>query len=189
MHITCQDEALKILKGGFPLIFQTDTLPAIGCLPEFSESIYSVKKREKNKALILMGSNISQVLKYVHLNAKDDFLRIAERFWPGALTIVIPISDNKFFNFVTQDNTLGIRIPNSESAQKLISKSGPLATSSANISGQSPSLTLEEVSADLPNVHLLDSQTGQKCSGQGSTIISWEGRQKWKIIRKGEIKI
>ena len=65
MKIISQIEALEKLKIGKPVIFQTDTLPAIGCLPKFSEMIYKIKKREKNKALILMGSQIDQVLDYV----------------------------------------------------------------------------------------------------------------------------
>ena len=56
MKVINYESALKILKSGLPLIFQTDTLPAIGCLPKFSEIIYEFKKRDRNKPLILMGS-------------------------------------------------------------------------------------------------------------------------------------
>ena len=72
--------ALKILKGGLPVIFQTDTLPAIGCLPKFSEIIYEFKKRDRNKPLILMGSEQKQLINYVHESAKDDFKNIASKF-------------------------------------------------------------------------------------------------------------
>ena len=54
MNLINYNSALKILKNGLPVIFPTDTLPAIGCLPKFSKIIYEFKKRDRNKPLILM---------------------------------------------------------------------------------------------------------------------------------------
>ena len=56
MNVINHKTASKILKSGQPIIFQTDTLPAIGCLPKFSKIIYKFKKRDRKKPLILMGS-------------------------------------------------------------------------------------------------------------------------------------
>ena len=187
MNIISEIEALERLKIGKPLIFQTDTLPAIGCIPKYSEMIYKIKKREKNKALILMGAQIQQVIGYVDNEAKDDFQKVAEKFWPGSLTLIIPINKNKSLNFISSENTLGIRIPNSLNARSLILKSGPLATSSANISGIKTSFNAESVSNDLPEVDLLGPVPWEKCSGLGSTIISWEKDGKWKLVRQGQI--
>ena len=113
MKIISQNEALKQLKTGKSIIFQTDTLPAIACMPEYSNIIYKIKKRDKNKALILMGSQVQQVLHYVDNDARYDFQKVAEKFWPGPLTLIIPIRKNKSLNFITSENTLGIRIPDS----------------------------------------------------------------------------
>ena len=84
--------ALKTLKSGLPIIFPTDTLPAIGCLPKFSNIIYEFKKRDRDKPLILMGAEQKQLIDYVHESAKEDYENIASKYWPGALTIVIPSS-------------------------------------------------------------------------------------------------
>ena len=189
MKIISQFEALEKLKIGKPLIFQTDTLPAIGCIPKYSEMIYKVKKRDKNKALILMGSQIQQVLDYVDNCARDDFQKIAENFWPGPLTLIVPIRNNKSFNFISNDDTLGIRIPDSLTARSLILETGPLATSSANISGLNTSLDVESVSKDLPEVDLLGPIPWEECSGIGSTIISWVNDGKWRLVREGQIPI
>ena len=189
MKIISQIEALEKLKIGKPIIFQTDTLPAIGCMPKYFEVIYKVKKRDKNKPLILMGSQIQQVLHYVDNDARDDFQKIAEKFWPGPLTLVIPTRKNKSLNFITSDNTLGIRIPDSITARSLILKTGPLATSSANISGINTSFDAESVSNDLPEVDILGPIPWQKCSGLGSTIISWVKDGKWRLVREGQIPI
>ena len=189
MKIISQIEALEKLKTGKPIIFQTDTLPAIGCMPKYYEMIYKVKRRDKKKALILMGSQIQQVLDYVDNEAKDDFQKVARKFWPGPLTLIIPIKKNKSLKFISSENTLGIRIPNSFTARSLLLKTGPLATSSANISGLKTSFDAESVSNDLPEVDLLGPIPWEDCSGLGSTIISWSKDGKWKLVREGQIPI
>ena len=189
MKVISVIEALEKLKIGKPVIFQTDTLPAIGCMPKYSEIIYEVKKRDKNKALILMGSQIQQVLDYVDNDAREDFQKVAEKFWPGPLTLIIPISKNKNLNFISSENTLGIRIPDSSTARSLMLKTGPLATSSANVSGLDTSFNAESVSKDLPKVDLLGPIPWEECSGLGSTIISWVKNGKWKLVREGHIPI
>ena len=189
MKIISQIEAFEKLKTGKPIIFQTDTLPAIACMPEYSNIIYKIKKRDKNKALILMGSQVQQVLDYVDNDARDDFQKVAEKFWPGPLTLIIPISKNKSLNFITDENTLGIRIPDSLTARSLMLKTGPLATSSANISGLDTSFAAESVSNDLPDVDLLGPVPWEECSGLGSTIISWVKDGKWRLVREGQIPI
>ena len=70
--INCQS-ALKTLQSGLPIIFPTDTLPAIGCLPKFSKIIYEFKKRDRNKPLILMGSEHKQLIDYIHESAREDY--------------------------------------------------------------------------------------------------------------------
>jgi len=189
MKIITKIQALEKLKIGKPIIFQTDTLPAIACMPEYSEIIYKIKKRNKNKALILMGSQVQQVLDFVDNDARDDFQKVAEKFWPGPLTLIIPISNNKSLNFISSENTLGIRIPDSLTARSLMLETGPLATSSANISGLDTSFVAESVSNDLPEVDLLGPVPWEECSGLGSTIISWAKDGKWKLVREGQIPI
>ena len=183
------NKAIQILKKGFPLGFPTDTLPAIGCLPEFTKVIYEFKKRDKNKALILMGSDISQVISYVHQSAIKDFLNLTEKFWPGPLTLVVPLAEGKNSLSISKINTIGLRIPRSSAAKSLISQTGPLATSSANISGLKTSLTAHEVSKDLPNLTLLGPIPWEKCSGKGSTVISWVKKGEWKLLRQGQINV
>ena len=186
MKVVNQKEALKLLKDGYPLGFQTDTVPAIGCNPAYSEIIYKVKKRDKKKALILMGAEISQVLKYVHPATLSDFREFADKYWPGALTLIVPLPVGKNFKFIP-NNHIGIRIPDSSMARLLIYDSGPLATSSANISGFSPSLTAKDLSLDLPNLDLLGPVPWESCSGQASTIVQWVSKGKWKLIRQGNV--
>ena len=112
MNLINRKSALKTLKNGLPIIFPTDTLPAIGCLPKFSNVIYEFKKRDKKKPLILMGSDRNQLIDYVHESAKEDYEKIASKYWPGALTMVIPASEKETAIITSKDLTLGLRIPN-----------------------------------------------------------------------------
>ncbi len=186
--INCKS-AFKLLKSGLPVVFPTDTLPAIGCLPKFSNIIYEFKKRDKNKPLILMGSDQNQLIDYVHDSAKEDYENIASKYWPGALTMVIPSSGQGSETITSNDHTIGLRIPNSYMAQSLLTEIGPLLTSSANISGFTGSITAEGIALDFPSLGILGPVPWEKSSGKASTIISWKKNRDWRLIRKGEVSV
>ena len=187
MNLVNSKSALKTLKSGLPIIFPTDTLPAIGCLPKFSEIIYEFKKRDRDKPLILMGSEHKQLIDYVHESAKEDYENIASKYWPGALTMVIPASEKQTSILTSNDLTIGLRIPNSNMAQSLIRETGPLLTSSANISGFKGSITVEGIFIDFPSVKILSPIPWEKSSGKASTIIFWKKSGDWRLIREGEV--
>ena len=186
--INCKS-ALETLKSGSPIIFPTDTLPAIGCLPRFSKIIYDLKKRDRGKPLILMGADQKQLIDYVHESAKEDYEKVAGKYWPGALTLVIPSSEKDPEILTSNDLTLGLRIPNSTRAQSLMKETGPLLTSSANISGSMGSITAEGIASDFPSVNIIGPVPWEKGSGKASTIISWRKNRVWKLIRQGEVLI
>ena len=189
MNLVDYKSALKTLKSGSPIIFPTDTLPAIGCLPKFSNIIYEFKKRDRNKPLILMGSEYKQLIDYIHESAKEDFEKIASKYWPGALTIVVPASERQNAILTSDDLTIGLRIPNSHKAKSLLDETGPLLTSSANISGFTGSTTVEGIAIEFPSVEILGPIPWEKSSGKASTIIFWKRRGEWGLIRQGEVLV
>ena len=128
MNVLDKKSALQKLHSGLPIIFQTDTLPAIGCLPKFFEIIYKIKKRDKNKPLILMGAENCQFDNLVHKSALNDYKCMASKYWPGPLTIIIPISEKTKSLLPSFNLTLGLRIPDSRMAKHLLKESGPLLT-------------------------------------------------------------
>jgi len=187
MNLVDCKTACSTLKSGLPIIFPTDTLPAIGCIPKFSNIIYEFKKRDKNKPLILMGSEHNDLIDYVHESAKEDYENLASKYWPGALTIVIPASAKQTTHLTSNDQTIGLRIPNSNIAQSLLRETGPLLTSSANISGFKGSSTAEGIALELPSIKILGPIPWGKSSGKASTIIFWKNSGNWKLIREGEV--
>ena len=189
MNLVDSKSALKTLKSGLPIIFPTDTLPAIGCLPKFSEIIYDFKKRDRDKPLILMGSEHKQLIDYVHESAIEDYENIASKYWPGALTMVVPASEKQNSILTSSDLTIGLRIPNSYIAQSLMRETGPLLTSSANISGFKGSIAVEGIALDFPSLKILSPIPWGKSSGKASTIIFWKKSGDWKLIREGEVLV
>ena len=82
-----------------------------------------------------------------------------------------------------------MRIPNSNIAQSLLRETGPLLTSSANISGFKGSITVEGIALDFPSVKILGPIPWGKRSGKASTIIFWKKSGDWKLIREGEVLV
>ena len=136
-----------------------------------------------------MGSEHKQLLDYIQESAKEDYEDIASKYWPGALTMVIPASEKQTAILTSNDLTLGLRIPNSYMAQSLLRETGPLLTSSANISGFKGSITVEGIALDFPSVKILGPIPWEKSSGRASTIISWEKSRNWRLLREGEVLV
>ena len=103
--------------------------------------------------------------------------------------MVVPCSEKQTVILTSKDLTLGLRIPNSDMAQSLIKETGPLLTSSANISGSKGSTTVEGIALDFPSVRILGPIPWGKRSGKASTIIFWKKSGDWKLIREGEVLV
>ena len=74
-------------------------------------------------------------------------------------------------------------------AQSLLRETGPLLTSSANISGFKGSITAEGISLDFPSIEILGPVPWKKSSGKASTIIFWNKSGDWRLIREGEVLV
>ena len=179
------DLALKLEKGSLAL-FPTDTLPAICSYPKYSKKIWTIKKRPLNKPLILMGGCLEDLFEFVNPCAMEDGLKLAKIYWPGALTIVLPTIGNFSRNLNLNSNSLGFRVPALRLARDLLMKTGPLATTSANMSGKSPVKDALEASIQFPGIPLLAPLPWPKPSGMASTVVEWE-EGKWNLLRAGSV--
>ena len=177
--------AYKLKKGSLAL-FPTDTLPALCAYPEFSKKIWTIKKRPSNKPLILMGGCLDDLFEMVEPCAIEDGLKLAKNYWPGALTIVLPTIGNISKNLNSNSNSVGFRVPSLKLARDLLIKTGPLATTSANISGRSPVKDALEASTQFPGIPILAPVPWPNSSGIASTVVEWrEG--KWNLLRSGSV--
>ena len=179
------DLASKLKKGSLAL-FPTDTLPALCAYPQFSKKIWTIKKRPSNKPLILMGGCLDDLFEFVKPSAIEDGLKLAKKYWPGALTIVLPTIGNFSKNLNSNSNSLGLRIPALKLARDLLMQTGPLATTSANISGQPPVRDALEASIQFPGIPRLAPVPWPKSSGIASTVVEWK-EGKWNLLRSGSV--
>ena len=179
-------EVASKLREGSLALFPTDTLPAICAYPEFSKKIWTIKKRPLNKPLILMGGCLDDLFEFVHPCAVEDGLKLAKIYWPGALTIVLPTIGNVSENLNCHSNSLGFRVPALKLARDFLKKTGPLATTSANISGEAPVKDALEASIQFPGIPILAPVPWPSSSGIASTVIEWE-KGKWNLLRPGSV--
>ncbi|ELS04185.1 putative translation factor (SUA5) [Xenococcus sp. PCC 7305] len=186
---------LNELLAGKVISFPTDTVPALATKPEFAQALFDIKKRPPTKPLILMGAAITDLLPYISGTPKELQLwqDLATQYFPGALTLVLPASDivPPQMN-PTNSQTIGIRIPDSSIALSILKQTGVLATTSANLSGQDPLLSMGEIAEAFPEVVVYSAQEldPQKPMGSGlpSTVVQWQNHN-WQILRQGALKL
>jgi len=178
--------ASKLKKGSLGL-FPTDTLPALCSYTKYSKQIWTIKKRPLNKPLILMGGCIEDLFDFVKPCAIEDGLKMAKIHWPGALTIILPTLGNVSETLNCNSNSIGFRVPDLRVARELLLQTGPLATTSANISGKSPVKDALEASIQFPGVPILGPLPWPSSSGIASTVIEWKGKAKWNLLRPGSV--
>ena len=179
------DLASKLRKGSLAL-FPTDTLPALCAYPKYSKKIWTIKKRPSIKPLILMGGCLDDLFAFVHPCAIEDGLKLAKTYWPGALTIVLPTIGNFSNNLNLNSNSIGFRVPALRLARDLLMKTGPLATTSANISGFAPVKDALEASIQFPGIPIMAPVPWPNSSGLASTVVEWE-EGKWNLLRQGSV--
>ncbi|MCC7119514.1 MAG: threonylcarbamoyl-AMP synthase [Anaerolineales bacterium] len=181
--------ALKILQNGGLVAFPTDTVYGVGALAfdhTAIESIYTAKQRPIEKAIpILIGDlkDLNQIAASVPLMA----LKLAGRFWPGALTCVLPKKET-LPNAVSATQTVAVRIPNHPAALNLLRATGPMAVTSANLSGQSSPTTAQEAFAQLNGRIPLILDGGETPGGIPSTLVDCTGQEP-VILREGPIHL
>ena len=175
------------LRAGGAALLPTDTLPALAALPEQASQIWRLKKRPLDKPLILMGADVEGLLCHVSPAARADASALAQLHWPGALTLVLPAFGPCAEALNSGVPTLGLRIPACKPMLDLLRCSGPLATTSANESGEPASRTEMAAAGAFPDLPLLAPIPWPAPSCQASSVIAWRGPQGWHWLRRGAV--
>ena len=181
--------ALEILQSGGIVAFPTDTVYGLGSLAFDNaaiESIYTAKDRPIEKAIPILIGDLSD-LDQVADDIPDMALRFAARFWPGPLTCVVP-KKQTLPSAVSATHTVAVRIPDHPDARALLRAAGPMAVTSANISGQPSPSTAQEVYEQLNGRIPLILDGGKTKGGIPSTLVDCTG-EKPVILREGPISL
>ena len=179
--------AAEIINDGGVIAFPTDTVYGIGASAfneKAIERLYHIKERSKEKAIPVLISDPGELA----LISPAKGLRleqVIDQFWPGALTIILPLSPDLPAN-LSSTKTIGIRVPNHSLTRDLLRVSGPLAATSANLSGEESALTAEDVSRNLEGKIDLILDGGRTPGGVASSVLDLSGAEAM-ILREGPI--
>jgi L-threonylcarbamoyladenylate synthase len=188
----CSQDAVAscalLIKSGGVVIYPTDTIYGIGCDPYNDlavKRIFTIKGRDEKKPLPILTFSVDDAERIVSLGRTGRML--ADRYWPGALTIVAPIADHTISKRVmASSSSLAVRVPANDCVLLLLRHCTYLVGTSANLSGERTMKSAQEVlNSRLQGYDaLLDGGTVER--GVESTIVSVEGKP--KILREGAIK-
>ena len=179
--------ANEIIQNSGLIAFPTDTVYGIG-VSAFNEDaivkIYQVKERSKLKAIPILISDADQ-LNQITSNIIPTTNQIVNCFWPGALTLILPIHPELPGN-LSSGNSIGVRVPDHDLVRELLRITGPLAVTSANLSGKASALTAEEVQVQLGERIDLILDGGRVPGGVASTVLDCN-EDEFRILREGPI--
>jgi L-threonylcarbamoyladenylate synthase len=186
---TCNEHGINLItkayKKGNIIAFPTDTVYGIGCDPFNKDSIariYELKKRSGEKGFPILGLSKNDLEKIVEFNS--DAEKISEKFWPGQVTLLLPIK-KEMTDKIVSNGKLAVRVPNNECILSILKQCKLIIGTSANISGEKSILDSNEIKTKIPDIDVLV-DNGKIVSSSESTIIDFVGN-KLKIVREGVI--
>lgn len=183
----------EVVRNGGVIVFPTDTLYGIGgdpLNPSTVQRVLAIKRREK-KPMPVLVSSIEMAQKFVNVDERAK--KLMKAFWPGGLTIILRANPLVPDKLTMGSNKLGIRMPDHEVALKIIEASGGgLIGTSANITGQPPATSVDELAREVEEAVDLIVDGGKTKLGVPSTVVeldSMEDSSRVKGSRLGSVRI
>jgi L-threonylcarbamoyladenylate synthase len=190
LKVSCDKEGIekasKIISQGGIVIFPTDTVYGIGCDPYNKasvEKIYRIKSRDiiKSVPILTYSAEAAERIAQFDQLAK----KIVKKFWPGPLTLILKVTDEKIKKSLNLENKIAVRVPNHRCTLELLKKCNYLVGTSANISGDLPHTNPEECLEKMQEYDVFV-DGGIITSNGESTIIEIENEE-IKIVREGSL--
>ena len=180
------DRALEALGAGRPVVIPTDTVYGIAArfdVPGAVRAIFAAKGRPEEKPLPVLAATREQLEELAVFT--DEAVLLADEFWPGALTLVLDRAEGFDHDLGgLGEPTVAVRVPSDDTARDLLSRSGPLAVTSANRSGEPPCATVEEARAVLGGSVAVYVDGGE-LRGSPSTVVSLVNGI--EVLREGSV--
>ena len=186
-HPEVFDRAISILKSGGLIALPTDTVYGLAADPWNGEAVsklFKVKNRSELESIpVLLWGEAS--IDEVAVDLPERVRGIAEKFWPGPLTIVVR-RKSELPSEISATDTIGVRAPDHEFALALLEMYGPIAATSANLSGQPPATSAEQVVSSLSGMIDLIVDGGESAGGVSSTVVDFTANPP-VLLREGPI--
>jgi len=185
------EASVETVKAGDLLVFPTDTVYGIACRPDeptATDRLFAAKRRPPGLSLPVLAPSTEAAFE---LSVPDYAARrLARAFWPGPLTMVLPRGERSSdWPLGEATRTIGVRVPDHVFSLALLSRTGPLAATSANISGEEPLadlVSLREAFGLAGAVYIVERSPASGSPGPSSTIVDLTGR-KLRVVREGPI--
>jgi tRNA threonylcarbamoyl adenosine modification protein (Sua5/YciO/YrdC/YwlC family) len=180
------DAAAAALAAGKVVAVPTDTVYGLAVDPRLAgavDRVFSLKQRPDRFALPVLIAEPGEMAELAELTPGAE--RLASRYWPGALTLVLRRRPEVSFELGGDPLTIGLRCPSHGLVRDLLRRTGPLAVTSANRHGEAPLHSAAEVTAHFGTgvVAVLD---GGRCEGRPSTVVSLTGGEP-QCLREGDL--
>lgn len=184
------DEAVAALEAGELIAIPTETVYGLCALPTQAgvERLIAAKQRSTDKGIQLLVDSVEQVSSLATLNPSAE--RLAHRFWPGGLTLVLDRRTDVGLTELLGGGrpTLGFRLPDHDVPRALAGRLGPLAASSANISGEPDATTAQHVLESLGGELTIILDDGPVRGGTPSTVVDCSSAvPESRVLREGAI--
>jgi L-threonylcarbamoyladenylate synthase len=183
------DAAAAAIADGRVVGIPTETVYGLAVLPTNGplEALVAAKGRDPGKGIAVLIDGLEQLTGVVSL--PREAARLAERFWPGPLTLVLPIRVGLALpDLLTGGRTtLGVRVPDHVVPRTLARQLGPLAVSSANRTGQPEALTAAELVEAVGERITLTLDDGPVRGGRASSVVALTARGQIEVLREGAI--
>jgi L-threonylcarbamoyladenylate synthase len=191
--VAATEAARQAIEAGDCIVLPTDTVYGIGAdafSPEAVQRLLEAKNRGRDMPPpVLIGE--ASLIRALATDVPDSARELVARHWPGALTIICHIQPSLRMDLGDTDGTIALRVPDHELARDILRRTGPMAVSSANLSGQPAALTCDDAIdqlGDSVSVYL-DGGTLGGGSGVPSTIVDFTRTDDGEVLRRGAISL
>ncbi len=189
LRVKCDSDGISIaistIKKGGIVIFPTDTVYGIGCNPydpNAVKSIYQIKNRDSSKLFPILGFSKKELSEIAFFDERAN--KIAEKFWPGEVTLVLKLKDEKLKHTLKLNEKIAVRVPNNECILSILKECKVIIGTSANISNSKSFRDPDECIRNISGYDLfLDG--GTIPSKSESTVV--EINEEIKVLREGNI--
>ncbi len=175
------------VTAGGPIVFPTDTVYGIGADPYSAQAVqrlFKAKKRQHDKPIPVLAADVS-ALDELGVDIPQAARELAAEFWPGALTLIVRRNPAALMHLGDSDGTIALRVPDHEVARSVLRRTGPLAVTSANISGKPSATSCAEALAQLGEGAVVYLDAGETPGETPSTIIDFASTVSGHIVREG----
>lgn len=185
------EAAREVVAEGRCIVFPTDTVYGVGAAAfnrEAVERLLAAKQRGRDMpppVLIAESSMLPALVDAIPDAARD----LVDRFWPGALTIILNAQRSLPLDLGDTGGTVAIRVPDLDQARSLLRRTGPLAVSSANISGEPAATTVERAEEMLGDSVAIYLDGGPARGEEPSTIVDFSVDDHGRVLRRGAISV